>query len=98
MCIRDRRIAQQILQYTQGRGVGIVEFAIAWVLNNSAVTSAIVGPRTEEQWDSYTKAQSVKISAEDEAFIDSLVTPGHASTPGFNDVGHFVSGRVPRTS
>jgi hypothetical protein len=27
---------------------------------------------------------------EDEAFIDSLVTPGHASTPGFNDVSHFV--------
>jgi len=25
------------------------------------------------------------------------VTPGHASTPGFNDVGHFVSGRKPRT-
>jgi hypothetical protein len=35
----------------------------------------------------------VKITAEDEAFIDSLVTPGHASTPGFNDVQHFVTGR-----
>ena len=92
------RIAQQIQQYTRERGVGIVEFAIAWVLNNSAVTSAIVGPRTEEQWDAYTKAQAVKITAEDEAFIDSLVTPGHASTPGFNDVGHFVSGRKPRTA
>jgi len=90
------RIAQQIQQYTQGRGVGIVEFAIAWVLNNSAVTSAIVGPRTEQQWDAYTKAQAVQITAEDEAFIDSLVTPGHASTPGFNDVSHFVSGRKPR--
>jgi aryl-alcohol dehydrogenase-like predicted oxidoreductase len=78
--------------------VGIVEFAIAWVLNNSAVTSAIVGPRTEEQWDGYTKAQAVKITAEDEAFIDSLVTPGHASTPGFNDVSHFVPGRKPRSA
>ena len=94
--VESLRIAQQIQQYTQGRGVGIVEFAIAWVLNNSAVTSAIVGPRTEQQWDAYTKAQAVKITAEDEAFIDSLVTPGHASTPGFNDVGHFVSGRKPR--
>ncbi len=75
--------------------MGIVEFAIAWVLNNAAVSSAIVGPRTEEQWDGYTKALSVQISAEDEAFIDSLVTPGHASTPGFNDIGHFVSGRRP---
>ncbi|WP_339416262.1 MULTISPECIES: aldo/keto reductase [unclassified Pseudomonas] len=90
------RIAQQIQQYTQGRGVGIIEFAIAWVLNNSAVSSAIVGPRTEAQWDAYIGALDVKITAEDEAFIDSLVTPGHASTPGFNDVGHFVSGRVAR--
>jgi aryl-alcohol dehydrogenase-like predicted oxidoreductase len=77
--VESLRIAQQIQQYTQER----------------AVTSAIVGPRTEEQWDAYTKAQAVKITAEDEAFIDSLVTPGHASTPGFNDVSHFVSGRKP---
>jgi aryl-alcohol dehydrogenase-like predicted oxidoreductase len=91
--VESLRIAQKIQQYTQDKGVGIVEFAIAWVLNNKAVTSAIVGPRTEEQWDSYTKALSVNITAEDEAFIDSLVTPGHASTPGFNDVQHFVTGR-----
>ncbi|WP_212627445.1 aldo/keto reductase [Pseudomonas sp. PP3] len=96
--VESLRIAQQIQQYTQERGVGIVEFAIAWVLNNAAVTSAIVGPRTEAQWDAYTKAQAVKITPEDEAFIDSLVTPGHASTPGFNDVSHFVSGRKPRTA
>ncbi|MBV6749354.1 aldo/keto reductase [Pseudomonas chlororaphis] len=94
--VESLRIAQQLQAYTQQRGVGLVEFAIAWVLNNTAVSSAIVGPRTEEQWDSYTKALAVKISAEDEAFVDSLVTPGHASTPGFNDVSHFVSGRLPR--
>ncbi|MBS7422491.1 aldo/keto reductase [Pseudomonas syringae] len=90
------RIAQRIQAYVQDKGVGIVEFAIAWVLNNQAVTSAIVGPRTEQQWDGYTKALTVEITAEDEAFIDSLVTPGHASTQGFNDVQHFVSGRLTR--
>lgn len=90
------RIAQRIQAYVQDKGVGIVEFAIAWVLNNQAVTSAIVGPRTEQQWDGYTKALTVEITAEDEAFIDSLVTPGHASTLGFNDVQHFVSGRLTR--
>ncbi|MCF5371159.1 aldo/keto reductase, partial [Pseudomonas sp. PA-4-8C] len=66
------------------------------VLNNAAVSSAIVGPRTEAQWDAYTGALAVQISAEDEAFIDSLVTPGHSSSPGVNDVGHFVSGRLAR--
>ena len=86
-------IAQQVNEYARARGVGSVEFAIAWVLNNPAVASAIVGPRTEEQWTTYVKAQAVQITAEDEAFIDSLVTPGHASTPGYNDPTHFVSGR-----
>jgi aryl-alcohol dehydrogenase-like predicted oxidoreductase len=94
--VESLRIAQKIQEYTQAKGVGIVEFAIAWVLNNKAVSSAIVGPRTEEQWDGYIKALEVKITAEDEAFIDSLVTPGHASTPGYNDVAHFVSGRLTR--
>ncbi|MEE1926384.1 aldo/keto reductase [Pseudomonas sp. 148P] len=89
-------IAQKIHAYTQAKGVGMVEFAIAWVLNNQSVSSAIVGPRTEAQWDTYGGALEVKITAEDEAFIDSLVTPGHASTHGFNDVAHFVSGRSPR--
>ncbi len=50
-------------------------------LNNSAVSSAIVGPRTEAQWDAYTGALDVKITAEDEAFIDSLVTSGHCVHP-----------------
>ncbi|WP_422421485.1 aldo/keto reductase [Pseudomonas sp. GZD-222] len=89
-------IAQKIHAYTQDKGVGMVEFAIAWVLNNQLVSSAIVGPRTEAQWDTYGGALQVTISAEDEAFIDSLVTPGHASTHGYNDVAHFVSGRLPR--
>ncbi|MBF8780268.1 aldo/keto reductase [Pseudomonas fulva] len=89
-------IARKIQAYTEAKGVGIVEFAIAWVLNNRLVSSAIVGPRTEAQWDTYSGALQVQITAEDEAFIDSLVTPGHASTPGFNDVAHFVSGRLPR--
>ena len=87
-------IARSIQAYSEAKGVGIVEFAIAWVLNNRLISSAIVGPRTEQQWDTYSGALEVKITAEDEAFIDSLVTPGHASTPGFNDVAHYVSGRV----
>ena len=89
-------IARQLQDYVQAKGVGLVEFAIAWVLNSQLVSSAIVGPRTEAQWDTYGGALDVKITAQDEAFVDSLVTPGHASTPGFNDVAHFVSGRLAR--
>jgi aryl-alcohol dehydrogenase-like predicted oxidoreductase len=90
------QIAQRVKQYAEARRIGVVEFAIAWVLGNRAVSAAIVGPRTEEQWGTYVRALEVNITAEDEAFIDSLVRPGHASTPGFNDPSHFVSGRFLR--
>ena len=82
--------------YFRATALAAAELGCVGLPVSSAVSSAIVGPRTEAQWDAYTGALDVKISAEDEAFIDSLVTPGHSSTPGFNDVGHFVSGRMPR--
>ena len=47
-------------------------------------------------WNGYIRALDVKIDAEDEALVDSLVTTGHPSTPGFNDPSHPVEGRVPR--
>lgn len=90
------QIAQRVREHAEQRGVGVVEFAIAWVLNNAAVASAIVGPRTEAQWATYTRALALPVTAEDEAFVDALVTPGHASTPGYNDPSHHVSGRLLR--
>ena len=58
--------------------------------------SIIAGPRTFEQWTSYFGALDYKWTAEDEALADSLVVPGHASTPGFNDPAYPVEGRFPR--
>ena len=67
--------------HAEARGTTLVHWATAWVLNNRAVTSAIAGPRTLEQWTSYLGALDYAWTAEDEAFADSLVTPGHPSTP-----------------
>jgi aryl-alcohol dehydrogenase-like predicted oxidoreductase len=86
-------LAQQVVEYARGRGTDPVTFAIAWVLANPVVSAAIVGPRTLAQWQAYTGALQFQVTADDEAFIDGLVTPGHASTHGFNDPAHFVSGR-----
>ena len=74
----------------------LADFALGWVLNNKLVTAAITGPRTEAHWDGYLRALDVKLDAEDEALVDSLVVPGHASTPGYNDPGHPLEGRVAR--
>lgn len=90
-------IARRVKRHAEARGIGAVEFAIAWLLNNGKVSSVIAGPRTEDQWATYVRALKVDLTAEDEAFVDSLVQPGHASTPGFNDPSHYVSGRFPLT-
>jgi aryl-alcohol dehydrogenase-like predicted oxidoreductase len=65
------------------------------VLNNRTVTATIAGPRTFEQWQSYFAALDYKWTPEDEKLADSLVTPGHASTPSFNDPAYPVEGRFP---
>ena len=89
-------IAQEIASHARARGVTPGQFAFAWVLNNRFVTAAIGGPRTEEQWEDYAGALTCRLGAEDEALIDRLVSPGHPSTPGYNDPAYPLEGRVPR--
>ncbi len=90
-------IAETVARHAQARGVSPTAFAIAFVLNNRLVTSAIAGPRTEAQWDDYVAALDYRFTAEDEALVASLVPEGHVSTPFYTDPGHPVEGRVPLT-
>ena len=60
------------------------------------VTSVIAGPRTLEQWTAYVDAIGTPWSDEDEALVDSLVAPGHPSTPGYNDPQYAFYGRKRR--
>jgi aryl-alcohol dehydrogenase-like predicted oxidoreductase len=89
-------IAREVAERAKAKGISTVAFAIAWVIRNRLVTSAIVGPRTEEQWDAYLPALGAVLDAEDEVFVDSLVPPGHASTPGYTDPAYPIEGRRPR--
>ncbi|WP_213781320.1 aldo/keto reductase [Caballeronia sp. dw_276] len=86
-------VAQKLASHAAARGTNPIAFALAWVLNNKLVSSTIAGPRTEAHWDSYMDALTLKLDAQDEAFVDSLVQPGHTSTPGYTDPGYPVEGR-----
>jgi aryl-alcohol dehydrogenase-like predicted oxidoreductase len=87
------RIARTIADHAAKRGTTSIAFALAWVLKNRFVSSAIAGPRTEAQWDSYVDALKLQLGPDDEKLVDSLVAPGHASTPGYTDPGYPVEGR-----
>jgi aryl-alcohol dehydrogenase-like predicted oxidoreductase len=78
-------IAQTLKAHCERKGVALHHFATAWVLAHRAVSAVIAGPRTLQQWTSYFGALDCPIDAADEALVDSLVAPGHASTPGYND-------------
>jgi aryl-alcohol dehydrogenase (NADP+) len=91
-------MAQKVKAHAERKGTTPVAFAIAWVLNNRLVTSAIAGPRTLAQWQSYLPALAYKFDADDEALIDSLVVTGHPSTPGYNDPAYPIEGRVARSA
>ena len=90
------RLAQEIKQHAEARGISTGAFAVAWVLNNRLVTSVIAGPRTLEQWEDYPKALDYRFTSEDEALIDRLVSTGHPSTPGYNDPAYPIEGRTQR--
>jgi aryl-alcohol dehydrogenase-like predicted oxidoreductase len=78
-------IAQQLKTHAQNKGTTLAHFATAWVLAHQAVSSVIAGPRTLAQWQDYLPALSYVVTPEDEALVDSLVRPGHPSTPGYTD-------------
>ncbi len=89
-------VAQAMKARAEAAGVTPGQFATAWVLNNALITGIVAGPRTMAQWQDYLGALDYSFTAEDEAFCDNLVAAGHPSTPGYNDPGYPIEGRVSR--
>jgi aryl-alcohol dehydrogenase-like predicted oxidoreductase len=86
-------IARKLQVYVADKGVSLAQFATAWVLANRRVSSVIAGPRTLQQWQDYLPALGYQVTADDEAMVDSLVRPGHPSTPGYTDPAYPLNGR-----
>ena len=80
--------------HAEATGRTLTQFALAWLWANQIVTSVIAGPRTFEQWQDYVDAIGTPWSSEDEALVDSLVAPGHPSTPGYNGPQYPILGRI----
>ncbi|WP_372827054.1 aldo/keto reductase [Polaromonas sp.] len=86
-------IAQKIKARCDAKGWVPGQFAAAWVLANPLISSVIAGPRLLSHLEDVYGAVDLVLDNEDEAFVNELVVPGHASTPGYNDPGYPFFGR-----
>jgi aryl-alcohol dehydrogenase-like predicted oxidoreductase len=86
-------IAQQLRNLAERHGCTQSQFAVAWVLANPIVTSAIIGPRTMEQLEDSLPALDVTLTADDERAVDDLVPKGWKSGRGYNDPNYPIRGR-----
>lgn len=89
-------VARQLKPLADAHGKTLTQFALAWVLANPLITSAIIGPRTMEQLEDNLGCLDCTLSAEDEAAIAALVPPGEHTGKGYNDPAYPVLGRVTR--
>ncbi len=91
--VESLQIADKLKAHCTQKGVALSHFATAWVLANRAVSAVIAGPRTLAQWQDYFGALDCTIDEVDEALVDSLVPPGHPSTPGYTDPAYPLAAR-----
>ena len=72
---------EALAQLAEEAGITLIQMAIAFVLNHPAITSAIIGPRTMEQFDGQLAAADVVLEADVLDRIDQIVAPGTTVNP-----------------
>src|SRR5579871_2731472 len=61
-------------------GENPADVALAWMLQNPAITAPIIGPRTIEQLDGSLRALEIKLSEETDQKLNEIF-PGHRTAP-----------------
>jgi aryl-alcohol dehydrogenase-like predicted oxidoreductase len=64
-----------LVEIGEAHGVSAAQVAIAWLLGRPAVTSVIVGARTDEQLADNLAAAELELSAEERARLDAVSAP-----------------------
>ncbi|MFD8570101.1 aldo/keto reductase [Streptomyces sp. NPDC057694] len=67
---------EQLTQLAEQAGISLIHMALAFVTEHPAVTSAIIGPRTMEQFESQIAAADVTLPSDVLDRIDEIVPPG----------------------
>ena len=87
-------VANEILQMSSDIGRTVSQIALNWVIRNKLITSAVIGPRTLQQYEDNLAALNWDLDIDLLDQIDSLVPPGEHTGSGYNDPLNTVKGRV----
>ncbi|NOK06177.1 MULTISPECIES: aldo/keto reductase family protein [Myxococcus] len=77
---------QQLVPLAKDAGLSMAQLAVAWVLQNPSVSSAIVGASRPEQVHDNVKAAGVKLEPELLRRIDAVLGPAIERNPALTDV------------
>jgi aryl-alcohol dehydrogenase-like predicted oxidoreductase len=69
-------IVDALKKIADEKNVTLSQFALAWVMHQDGISSAIIGPRTMEQYQDNLKARDIKLSEDDRKRIDQISPPG----------------------
>jgi aryl-alcohol dehydrogenase-like predicted oxidoreductase len=73
---RKLEAADALATLAEEAGISLIEMSLAFVIRHPAVTAAIIGPRTMEQFESQLSAADVALSDQVLDRIDEIVPPG----------------------
>ena len=76
---RKLQAADALAALAEENGLSLIELSIAFALNHPAVSSVIIGPRTQEHLEAYLKAVDVRLDDAILDRIDGIVEPGTQS-------------------
>jgi aryl-alcohol dehydrogenase-like predicted oxidoreductase len=64
-----------LVDVAEGRGVSAAQVALAWLLARPAITSVIIGARTDEQLADNLAAATLELSTEEQARLEAVSRP-----------------------
>ncbi len=89
-------VVEQLIVVAQNAGIPLTHLAMAFTMAHPGVTSAILGPRTMEQFDDLLASSRVVLSDEVLDQIDQIVPPG--TDVGIPDAANYVPPSISQTS
>ncbi|HTW15099.1 MAG TPA: aldo/keto reductase [Nocardioides sp.] len=73
---RKLAAADALARLAEDNGLTLIELSVAFALNHPAITSVIIGPRTQEHLEAYLKAATVELTDDVLDRVDEIVDPG----------------------